>query len=300
MLWVFVAISSAAAFASVNILEKITLTRYVPSFAAFTVVTGLFQLPWVVIIFLINPPEAYTLFEWTIAYLSGVCTGISLIALFYVVQGKEVSRVIPVYTSAPIFVAILAFFFLSEDLSVWHWMAIFCTIAGAGAISYDAKPGTDSYSLLIPFFIMVAASAVAGLGFILNKLVLDTMDFWSFLPVRNMGLATPTMLLAVRPSVFKATIQALTTRRSLRIILLNEGLMVPFAIFLTMLSVSLGPVSLVVTAQSSRPLFVFFFSSVLSFRRFGVLHERLTLSTLLIKIFSLVLIVVGVAMVSTI
>ena len=70
MLWVFVAISSAAAFASVNILEKITLTRYVPSFAAFTVVTGLFQLPWVVIIFLINPPEAYTLFEWTIAYLS--------------------------------------------------------------------------------------------------------------------------------------------------------------------------------------------------------------------------------------
>ena len=118
MLWVFVAISSAAAFASVNILEKITLTRYVPNFAAFTAITGLFQLPWVLIILVISPLESYSFSEWLIAYLSGVCTGVSLIGLFYVVQGKEVSRVIPVYTSAPIFVAILAFFFLSEDLSL--------------------------------------------------------------------------------------------------------------------------------------------------------------------------------------
>ena len=147
---------------------------------------------------------------------------------------------------------------------------------------------------------MVVASAIAGGGFILNKLALQTMDFWSFLPIRNLGLATPTMLLAIRPQVLKATITALTTRNSLRIILLNEGVIVPFAIFLTMLSVSLGPVSLVVTAQSSRPLFVFFFSSILSVRRFGLLHESLIVSTLLIKLFSLILIVVGIAMVATI
>ena len=300
MLWVFVAISSAVAFASVNILEKITLTRYVPNFAAFTAITGLFQLPWVLIILVISPLGSYSFSEWLIAYLSGVCTGVSLIGLFYVVQGKEVSRVIPVYTSAPIFVAILAFFFLSEDLSLWHWMAIILTIAGAGAISYDVKGNSGSYSLIVPLCIMVVASAIAGGGFILNKLVLQTMDFWSFLPVRNLGLATPTMLLAIRPQVLKATITALTTRNSLRIILLNEGVIVPFAIFLTMLSVSLGPVSLVVTAQSSRPLFVFFFSSILSVRRFGLLHEPLIVSTLLIKLFSLILIVVGVAMVATI
>ena len=300
MLWVFVAISSAAAFASVNILEKITLTRYVPNFAAFTAITGLFQLPWVLIVLVISPLESYSFSEWLIAYLSGVCTGVSLIGLFYVVQGKEVSRVIPVYTSAPIFVAILAFFFLSEDLSLWHWMAIIFTIAGAGTISYDVKGNSRSYSLIVPFCIMVVASAIAGGGFILNKLALQTMDFWSFLPIRNLGLATPTMLLAIRPQVLKATITALTTRNSLRIILLNEGVIVPFAIFLTMLSVSLGPVSLVVTAQSSRPLFVFFFSSILSVRRFGLLHEPLIVSTLLIKLFSLILIVVGVAMVATI
>ena len=71
---------------------------------------------------------------------------------------------------------------------------------------------------------------------------------------------------------------------------------------LTIWAIDLGPISLVATAMSSRPLFVFMMSIGLSLpkgvSRWKLLNEQLDRRTLAVKLVSTAMIVVGISAIS--
>ena len=293
--WVTVSLISAVVFAVVSILDKVILTRYTPSAPTFIVLTGLLQIPGAFIVLIFVPFQSYSLDVWIIGYFAGFVWGISLVIMFLVMSREDVSRVIPVIATSPVFVAVLATIYLQEDLSVIHWAAIVVTVAGAALISLRWTDHSQKELLGSSFFLLLLASALVAGGQFLSKVALEEMSVLNLHVLRNVGLGMACMLIPLRPSIIRETRQVLADRKGTGVLVLNEGIIALVASLLTLWSIALGPVSLVVTVMSTRPLFVFVMSVLLSFGVWKMLEEPLDRGTVVRKMVFTAIIVAGVA-----
>ncbi len=293
--WVTVSLISAVVFAVVSILDKVILTRYTPSAPTFIVLTGLLQIPGAFIVLIFVPFQSYSLDVWIIGYFAGFVWGISLVIMFLVMSREDVSRVIPVIATSPVFVAVLATIYLQEDLSVIHWAAIVVIVAGAALISLRWTDHSQKELLGSSFFLLLLASALVAGGQFLSKVALEEMSVLNLHVLRNVGLGMACMLIPLRPSIIRETRQVLADRKGTGVLVLNEGIIALVASLLTLWSIALGPVSLVVTVMSTRPLFVFVMSVLLSFGVWKMLEEPLDRGTVVRKMVFTAIIVAGVA-----
>ena len=83
--------------------------------------------------------------------------------------------------------------------------------------------------------------------------------------------------------------------RTALLLFLAEFALAPFAVWLNVAAISLGPVSLVATATATRPLFVFLFSALCSTRLVPLLEEPLELRTLAVKLAAIGMVLAGIA-----
>ena len=109
MTWVLLSLGSTITFAFISALDKILIARFTPNARTFIVMVGLTQfilavaiLPWV-------EWTGYTQADVALAIVSGLTSGGYLVLMFWVMGSQDVSRVIPVTSTYPIFVAVLAF-----------------------------------------------------------------------------------------------------------------------------------------------------------------------------------------------
>lgn len=293
--WVIVSISSALAFGIVSVLDKLILTRYAPSAPTFIVLVGLIQLPALLLILAFVPLESHSIGVWATGYFSGFSWGLSLVIMFWVMSTREVSRVVPVVSASPVFVAILSVLFLSEDLSALHWVAIFVTVGGAALISLHAGGPSQRIVLDSAFSLMVLSSLLLAGGQFLSKVALDDdLSLWNLWVVRNLGLTTGTMF-ALRPSFLREVRMLVSDRVGVGVFVLSEGFIVLIATLLTLWVFLLGPVSLAATLMSTRPFFVFILSVLLSTQAWRILNEPLDRDTLTQKFVSTAMIMGGIS-----
>ena len=97
-----------------------------------------------------------------------------------------------------------------------------------------------------------------------------------------------------RPRTFSEIRQAMRHKEAVVLLIVAEIVMVPFAIFLMITATKLGPVSLVATLTGTRPIFVFFYSAILSTSRFKVLNESLERRSLAVRLASVLMIIGGI------
>jgi uncharacterized membrane protein len=211
---------------------------------------------------------------------------------------EDVSRVIPVISISPVFVAILAVIFLNERLMALHWVAILITICGAALISMRMTGKARQISLSPSFFLLLFGSTAFAGGQFLSKLALEDMSVWNLLTLRSFGLGSACILLMMRPATLPEVRRALVNPASASLFVMTEGVLVFVALLLTLWAISLGPVSLVATVQSTRPLFVFGMSVLLSLPLWHLLDEPLDGRTLANKLISTVMIVAGISAIS--
>ena len=293
--WIVVSLASAFAFAVVSVLEKLMLARYSPSVSTFTFLTGLLQFPGVVLVMLVAPLQSYPIDIWAAAFFSGFVWGISLVIMFWVLSRQEVSRVIPVVSTSPVFVAVLAVFFLSERLSGLQWGAILLTVSGAALISIRRSQAGGRITLGSSFYLLLVASVLTAVGQYLSKVALEEMSLWNMFVMRNGGLALACVLIAFRPSLIAETRQVLADRVATGLFVVTEGIMVFVAVLLTIWAIDLGPVSLAATLMSTRPMFVLAFTVLLSSNVWKLLDEPLSRDTLALKFGATTMIVIGVS-----
>jgi drug/metabolite transporter (DMT)-like permease len=291
--WATLAFLHTGLQAWVSILDKYNVSRLVRDVRTYYLMLGVLSLGFGIVTIVLFPvQDGAPTTAILLAIASGLARGSALMITFIVYQTQEVSRVVPVTQSFPIFVAIIASIFLDEILGPLEWGAILVTVAGVVLISFQRVPGKGGIPLGLPFLFMVGISLLLALSSVLSKAALADISVW------NMYSFT---IIFAGGSFLTLGLRAHTIREALALVRTPRGVLLPITVMLVTLGGNLllfssferGPVSLASTIVGTRPLFVFIYSALITWLFPRVMYEPLTPKVAMVKLVSIALIVSG-------
>ena len=292
--WVLASLTGSILIAGVSVLDKRILMAHVPGVSGFYGLVGVIQIGIAGVVLLAVPWQSGasgTAVAWSI--VSGLCWGTTLLLMFSALRGLEVSRVVPVYHTFPVFVAVMAVIFLDEQLSFLHWLAILLVVAGAGLVMVGQKQeeGGQSNKVAVTFVFLASAATAVGMG--TSKVALEEMNLWNVLALRSIFLGAVLLLPGLMPQGLRQVRVVLADPKAVGLILFAEALIAPVAMYAMLLALSLGSAALVTTLLSTRPVFVLLISALLSTRLWNLMNEPLTRDVLVLKSTSTAMVVGG-------
>lgn len=272
--WIGIAILSAAGMGLVNIFDSHLISKRMPGFKAYLLVVSPFVLlSGLVFAFLFPLPAGLSTWQLMVAVASGLMRAVSVIILLYSLRREEVSRVVPVVSTYPVFVAIMAVPLLGETLGSLQIMAIVIVVAGVVIISVKKRTDSSKNWLGMTFFLLLGSSLLLAMADVVGKYALDYISFWNMYWISMLSLAVIFLFVSVRHSVIKELVHIVNPRSAMVLLTINEVLVVGSSIMLFW-AMERGPVSLVSTIASTRPVFVIIYALIMSRFLPGVLLER--------------------------
>ena len=297
MSWIVIALAAAVLWGGVSVVDKTLLQNYVRSHVTLQLIIGILQIvmglafaggfAW---------SSDVTSAEALWAFVSGIIYGFGGLFLIRALKSQEVSRVIPIAQTSPIFAAILAFVFLDETLTVLQWNAVVITVAGALLLSMHRDAEYRSLFLDRSFSPLMLASVIMAVSHVVSKVSLDTLAVPLVHGLRSLGLGAVLFGASIPSRDARNELSHMVRSRSKGLALVGFGEigLTTVAILLFLWALSTGPVGLVSALGSTRSLFVLLYSTILSLRFRDLLGERVTRGVLGVKVASVTLIVVGV------
>ena len=180
MNWTSVAILSAAILGMVSIFDSHLVSKRMTSLRAFLLPVGIILLIYASFLLYLFPlPEGTGIWPILAALASGILRGIAAGIMLYTLKKEDVSRVIPVAHTFPIFVAIMAVPLLGEVLGYLEWLAIIIVVAGAVMISTEKSPSGSTSRLSRPFLLLFISSLLFAVANIASKYSLSYISFWN-------------------------------------------------------------------------------------------------------------------------
>jgi len=262
--WVSIAVLSAAVLGLVNIFDSHLISRRMPSFRAFLLPVAIIHLIYGLVLFSLFPlPEGTGIRPILVAVASGILRTGAITIMLYSLKREEVSRVIPVVYTYPIFVALMAAPLLGETLYYLQWLAIIIVVAGAVTVSVRRSPDGSATWRSRPLFILFGSSLLFALADIASKYALSYISFWNMFWISAFCMSTIFLLVSTRPHIISQLISMKRRNSAIALLTFNETL-APIGIVLTFWALERGPVSLVSTIVSSRPIFVVIYALILS------------------------------------
>ena len=294
LLYLWVALSSAGILGFVTVLDKRLASYNMPSLPAFYAGVSISLLGFGTLSLAITgiPAEA----SWpalAISGISGLCWGGALAMMFWGYKLEEVSRCSAVIHTFPVFVAIMGVLFLGETLSLLQWVGIVTVVGGAFLISISSSQGGMALRFSRALPILLGASGLTALAMVLGKQALAELPIWLVFSMRNYGMGLVFILLW-RPGAWGQLATSMRDWRSALLLIMAEFILAPFAVWLNVAAINLGPVSLVSAVVATRPLYVFLFSTLCSTRLFPLLDEPMALETLAVKLVAIGMVLVGI------
>ncbi|NQT49002.1 MAG: EamA family transporter, partial [Chloroflexi bacterium] len=117
MIWTTAAIVAAAIMGVVAIIDSHLISKRMPSLRAYLIPVGIIHLGFGLIILCLYPlPGGVDSTTLMVAFVSGIIRSAGVLLMLQVMRSEEVTRIIPVVHTFPIFVAILAVPLLDEAL----------------------------------------------------------------------------------------------------------------------------------------------------------------------------------------
>jgi len=264
MSWVDAAILSAAALGLVNIIDSHLISRRMPSLRAFLLPVGIIHLTYGSALFILFPlPQGVGTWPLLIAIASGILRAIAITLMLYTMKSEEVSRVIPVVYTYPVFVAIMAAPLLGETLYYLEWLAIIIVVAGAVMVSVKQSPTGSTTWLGRSFLILFGSSLLMAVADIATKYALAYIAPWNMYSIGVFCMCGAFLLMSTRPHVLKELGNIKQRGSVLGLLALNETLAM-IGILLSFWAMERGLVSLVSTIVGSRPVFVVIFALIVS------------------------------------
>ena len=299
MEWMVFAAASAFTFALVSVLDKTLISDHIGSGKIFVAAVGVAQ---ILLGLATLPLVTYSGFDTStiiVALLSGVFSGAYLIGMFIIMESQDVSRVVPVVSTYPIFVALLAFLFLGEQVSLFAWIFVIVTVAGAAMVSLAPKSvnSTEGVSISALLFLLLASMSF-GLSQFLSKTIAEEMTMWTQFSLRALGGGVTCISLFILPDVRRGLKPLITNMKTMMLFSLTEVILVFFAILFFFLSVYSGEIYLTATVMATRPLFVFILTLLLSIPVIGMFSESFIGKAMVTRATGIVLTVGGVIGVS--
>ena len=293
-------IASAFTFALVSVLDKLIISKHVNNANVFIVGVGVSQIILGIVIIPVSAFSDLTLNSLLISIFSGIFSGIYLVVMFQIMESQDVSRVIPVVSTYPVFVAILAFFILGEDVTRYSLACILVTVFGAALESLSPSTGRSliNKSSVVALMLLFFASICFGLSQFLAKIISEDLDMWTQFMIRGVSGGITCFSLILLPGVFQGVRAMVYKPKSLLLIGFTEGFLVFFALLFFFLAIYAGKIYMVSTVMASRPIFVIGISLILSLPFLKLLNEPLKGTVLATRATGTFLTVLGVAGVS--
>jgi drug/metabolite transporter (DMT)-like permease len=292
--WVFLALISTIIAALVTILDSHYMTKRMPDWQAYVVLCDVFTLPLSIVMLIVIPLPVNIGLRPYFALLGATCASIVASVLILQAMKKEhVSRVYPLTSTSPVFVAVFAFLFLGERLSWLQMIGVAAIVIGAVIISlkWDTKSGASLQPR--PVLVLLGAAVLIAISGTLNKYALEYMSFWNDATLLFFISSVIFLAVCVRPSVLRQIAGLKDRNFTIALAMFNQAV-ASVAMVLAYSAVQKGPVALVSAVTNSKPLFIFAFSMAAG--RFApnfLAPEHLNRKTLFIKAGATALVTAG-------
>ena len=296
--WIAPALGSPATFSVVSLLDKAVLSRFGLSSSGLTLFVGANQLLLATVVLLFVPLEDAGWKAVLGGLGSGVFQGIGLALMFFMLKREDVSRVIPIFQTSPIFVVMLALLFLDESLSGLQWLAVGLAIAGA---VLAATKRSDVGGALRPspaFALLFLAAAAVGASQLLVKVSTDDVSVWNTVTLRGYGMGAIMLAIFGRPRTIREVGAFFKRPQAAMVLMLAEGLLAVAASIQLIVAISRGPVTLAAALLGTRPLFLFGFTIVGSRVAPKLFDERFERGEFVLKFAAAAMIVAAVVLIA--
>jgi len=263
--WASLAILSTALFGMVSIIDSHLITRRMPGIRAYLLVIGSFHLVYSFVFLSLFPlPAEIGTLPVIVAIASGILRTSSIIITFYILKKEEVSQVIPVVHTYPVFVVIMAVPLLGEMLSSLDYLAIVMVVVGAIAVSFRQSPSGSIVWRGKSLLLLFGSSLLLAMADITSKYAMGYISPWSMFWVSGFCICGIFILASLRPNTLRQ-LSSMKQKGSTMAWLVSNEILAPVTILLMFLALEAGPVSLVSTILGGvRPVFVFLFAFILS------------------------------------
>lgn len=195
MSWLTITIGAYFLNAIAITIDKFLLTKRIPNPAVYTFficalsIIALGLAPWGL--------AWYGLASTAVALVAGMIFAASLWTMFAALERAEASRVTPIIGGLqPIIIAVLAWLFLAEALSVGALAALALVIAGTIMLSWQAHSQGSRASL----YLALASAALFAISYVLTKGVFADQNFISGFIWTRIGAFIGALLLLIIPA----------------------------------------------------------------------------------------------------
>ncbi len=287
--WVVFALLGYFFFAIGNIVEKIIRVGHIKNSMAFAILLGFYEIIFILLI----PFYGLNFIAWPFAMaaaFAGVLRIFAFLPYAEALSREEVSRLVPVWNLIPVFTIVMAFFFLGENLTVNFVMSFILILVGSVLLTMRSKK-----NLFRPnkaFLLMVLSSLVYAAQGIVLKFAYSELNFVHGLIWMSIGTLVTTMFLLSRKKfrdIAKEEILENASKKML-IVFMIFGIL---GLYFTTLALNLGYVSMVEVMGGFQMVFVFIIASVFAFWLPSMIREEMTLKSISVKIFCIILMLFG-------
>lgn len=295
MLWIVYSFLSILFYSILNVFDKFFLSKKFKNIYTFAVILNVFSFLFFAVIayfiqdsFVLNQGLLWTTIASILLYLMWIFWWKAL-------STGEVSRVIAIFYTNPIFNAILAAIFLKESITTVKWLAIILIVAGAILSSWDGKKIRNGLNKTYLYALLAALFGSVG-----NIFAKTAMVYWPALTVQTAGflIAFPLYLsLLFNKKVLFEVKNYFVQKKSYGQMFLRS-LLGFLAACSFMLAIGAGPVSLVVALNGAQPMLILIFSTLLSIFYPKIIKEVITRQAMTTKVTAIILIVIGIVLIS--
>ena len=272
--WIGLSLLSAVSFSAYSIIQKRAFQRQTCGIFAFGFWGAMLHLVLAVVILTVNPLSVSWFSMPVLAMLAAGLLNVGFNLLVNkVVQQEDVTRIVPVLDSYPVFIAVMAVVFLGESLTPIKWLAICLVVCGVLVASWhQALPGSR-VRIGGPLFLLLVASFGIAVYSIVAKYALGHMSFWHAYAISSIA-SGPAFVGAVH--AFRAWPQVqMAARRSGALATIWSAHGMIFLAFITGLwAFELGPVSLSSAIMATRPVMILAYVTLIGVLAPRVVAER--------------------------
>jgi drug/metabolite transporter (DMT)-like permease len=292
--WIIFSLASSFLFAVVSILDKYgvydrtnlspkLLNMYV-GFSNFTV--GL------IFLFIFGITDLISVNSF-MALLVGMIQGASLIIMFWSLKNSDVTRVMPIWSAYPLWVALLAVIFTQETLTYKQLFFMFFLISGGVIANINFKNDNTLGFSIKSFCILISGTILFASSQIINKEVVQNLPLLEVYGFRGIGVClTLALPFASRTNITDLGKYVLNWKKS-KYIFLAETVLATFAYLTILYSLLNGPVSLVAAISGTRPVFIVGLYSLLSLLKVNI-SETFSRNEVVVKMVSAIFVTLGV------
>jgi uncharacterized membrane protein len=222
--------------------------------------------------------------------LAGACVSACIYFYYSSLRKGDVSKVVPIFSTAPLFTLILGAVFLGERFPTLTYAGIGLIVLGAVTISAKHLRHHVTFDRAALFALGVAATS--SVRSVLVKAPADEATIWPLLFWIGLGsaiTATPMLIAHFGHIKIHSKKRFRAGFEHLVIVDLFDAL----GFLCLMIAIGLGPVSLVIAILHTKPLLIFVLATTLSVFKPKFLHDRLTPRILAKKMVGTLLVVGG-------